>query len=37
VSIWSYLYGDDQVALAERETARWSEWLEANAPPSHHA
>ena len=32
VSIWSYLYGDDQQALAAREATGWSDWLRANAP-----
>ncbi len=32
VSIWSYFYGPDQVALAEREAPRWAAWLDANSP-----
>ncbi len=28
VSIWSYLYGDDGVAAAERDEPRWRAWLE---------
>ena len=35
VSIWSYLYGADQVELAARDAPRWTEWLEANAPTPH--
>lgn len=26
-SVWSYLYGDDRDALAERDEPRWREWL----------
>lgn len=32
VSIWSYLYGDEQRTLAARDVPRWSAWLDANAP-----
>jgi len=32
VSIWSYLYGAEQAALAERDTPRWAAWLAANEP-----
>ncbi|MFN8193041.1 MAG: SRPBCC domain-containing protein [Nocardioidaceae bacterium] len=33
VSTWLYLYGDDAAALAEREGARWREWLDRRAVP----
>lgn len=29
VSIWTYLYGPDAQALAERDAPRWAAWLEA--------
>ena len=35
VSIWSYLYGDSRVAVAERDAPRWAAWLDANAPSAH--
>lgn len=31
VSVWSYLYGPDSVALAARELPRWQAWLEGHA------
>lgn len=34
VSIWSYLYGDRQRELVERDTPRWATWLAAIAPTS---
>ena len=33
VSIWSYLYGVDGAAAAERDEPRWREWLEARGLP----
>ncbi|MEM9566326.1 MAG: SRPBCC domain-containing protein [Actinomycetota bacterium] len=30
-SIWSYLYGPDQEAIAERDEPRWAAWLAARA------
>ena len=29
VSIWSYVYGDDRHAIAERDEPRWRDWLAA--------
>ena len=29
VSIWSYVYGDDRDAIAERDEPRWRDWLAA--------
>lgn len=31
VSVWSYLYGPDASAIVERESPRWTQWLEAHA------
>jgi hypothetical protein len=33
VSIWSYLYGDDGAAAAERDESRWAKWLSDRALP----
>lgn len=32
VSIWSYLYGDDQTTIAERDATRWQAWLDEHTP-----
>lgn len=34
VSVWSYLYGDDGAAAAERDEPRWRAWLDARAGAS---
>ena len=34
VSIWSYLYGPDGAAAAERDDRRWRRWLSERAPGS---
>jgi uncharacterized protein YndB with AHSA1/START domain len=32
VSVWSYLYGPEAAAIAERDTPRWKQWLTEQAP-----
>jgi uncharacterized protein YndB with AHSA1/START domain len=32
VSIWTYLYGENRAALAERDAPQWAAWLSVNAP-----
>jgi hypothetical protein len=32
VSIWSYLYGDQQRSVADRDTPRWAAWMDSQAP-----
>jgi hypothetical protein len=34
VSVWSYLYGADGAAVAERDESRWAEWLADRALPA---
>ena len=34
VSIWSYLYGPDGAAAAERDESRWAKWLSDRAVPT---
>lgn len=34
VSIWSYLYGDDGAAAAERDEPLWQRWLDERATPT---